>query len=284
MEKRTRPVPGTQTPIRRGRPAAATPAKRGPAPSPAPRLRRGSDQLLCNFGLFLFRVFAITAVLFHASLAVPAPKTSLRPRHAFTLVEILVVIGVIAILLVAVIPAVNSISKSSGRKASAGALLGAIEQARSQAIKDGQPTYLVFPTFASGTQATLDRYNYESYAIFEDDAANPNTPKQITPWKTLPSGISLRANSGSGQEVTNLPDLASVVTKIPPFTIDTTVTPLFYCIKFNTDGGMDNPATNFTLAVFEGYVNGGSEVPTANPIVIETITIAHLTGRAVHDT
>jgi type II secretory pathway pseudopilin PulG len=196
----------------------------------------------------------------------------------------LVVIVIIAILLVAVIPAVNSLSKSSGRKAAVSNLLGAIEQARAQAIKDGQATYLVFLTFSSGAQATLDRYNYKSYAIFEDDPAVPATPKQLTAWKTLPTGVSLRANSGSGQALTNLPDLSTVVTTIPAFTIDTASVPLFRCIKLNTDGGMDNPTTNLTLAVFEGYVNGGAEVATTNPMVTETLTIAHLTGRAVHNT
>jgi prepilin-type N-terminal cleavage/methylation domain-containing protein len=210
------------------------------------------------------------------------PLNRPRPRRAFTLIEMLVVIGIIAVLLVAVIPAVNSLSKSGGRKGSVGELLGAIEQARALAVKDGRPTYLVFPTFASGNQATLDRYNYKSFAIFQDDPANPNTPKQITAWKTLPTGISLRASSA--EAVTNLPRMDAIVTTVPSFTIDTTVSPTFYCIKFNADGGMDNPTTNFTLAIFEGYVNGGAEVLTANPIVTETITIAHLTGRAVHNT
>jgi prepilin-type N-terminal cleavage/methylation domain-containing protein len=59
------------------------------------------------------------------------------PR-AFTLIELLVVIAIIAILLVAVVPAVNTLSKSSGRKATASLLLGTIEQARAQALKDGR--------------------------------------------------------------------------------------------------------------------------------------------------
>src|SRR4051812_15826426 len=63
----------------------------------------------------------------------------------FTLLELLVVISIIAILLVAIAPAVNSLAKSSGRKATASLLLSAIEQARTQAIKDARPTYVAFP-------------------------------------------------------------------------------------------------------------------------------------------
>ncbi len=204
-----------------------------------------------------------------------------RGRSAFTLVEMLVVIVIISILLVAVIPAVNSLSKSSGRKGAANALLGAIEQARAEAIKTGNPTYLVFPTFTSGAQATLDRYNYKAYAIFEDDPATPATPKQLTPWKTLATGISFRSSS-----LAALPNPASDLTPILTiaFQPDTGATPVFRCIKFNADGGTDYPSTSFNLEVFEGYVNGGNEVPTSNPLIPETITISHLTGRAVHKT
>src|SRR6266513_2577208 len=90
----------------------------------------------------------------------------LRERFAFTLIELLVVIAILSILLIAIIPAV-SISKSSGRKGAVNNLLGAIEQARAEAIKTGQATYVVFPTFDSASQATLDRYHYKSFAIFE---------------------------------------------------------------------------------------------------------------------
>jgi hypothetical protein len=45
----------------------------------------------------------------------------------------------------------------------------------------------------------LDRYFYRSVAIFEDDLANPGKPRQLTNWKTLPTGISIRS------EISNTP-------------------------------------------------------------------------------
>src|ERR1700693_2696656 len=82
------------------------------------------------------------------------PGSNSSAHRGFTLLELLVVIGIISILLVAIVPAVNSLSKSSGRKAAVNNLLGAIEQARVQAIKDGQAAYLVFPTFATSSTIT----------------------------------------------------------------------------------------------------------------------------------
>jgi Type II transport protein GspH len=188
--------------------------------------------------------------------------------------------------MVAVIPVVNSLSKSGGRKAAISNLLGAIEQAHTQAIKDGQATYIVFPTFTGGTQGTLDRYHHKSYAIFEDDPAAPATQKQLTNWKTLPAGVALRS-VGTGK----LSDLTAASALTPPFTPtfspETAATAVFQCIKFNSSGEVESPSSNVTLTVFEGYVNGATEVITGskdgsgNPSAVESINIARLTGRAV---
>lgn len=230
-----------------------------------------------------------------------------RPRHAvlprrsrpaqveasrkggFTLIELLVVIGIISILLVAVIPVVNSLSKSGGRKAAISSLLGTIEQAHAQAIKDGQATYVVFPTFTGGTQATLDRYHYKSYAIFEDDPAAPTAPKQLTNWKTLPAGVALRS-SGTGTLSGLTASTALTPAFTPTFTPEAAATAVFQCIKFNSNGEVESPPSppsNVTLTVFEGYVNGANEVITSakdasgNPSALESINVARLTGRAV---
>lgn len=220
--------------------------------------------------------------------ALASPKQRERSR-AFTLIELLVVIAILSILLVALIPAL-SISKSSGRKGAISNLLGAIEQARAEAIKTGQATYVVFPTFASGTpQTTLERYNYKSLAIFEDDPANPTTPKQLTKWQTFPTGIAIRAAGSS--PLSSLADPATLTPSVTPFafTPDSTATAAFRCIKFNANGEVESPGSNVTLTVFEGYVNGGgTEVITSakdasgDPAAKESITIARLTGRAEH--
>ena len=192
---------------------------------------------------------------------------------AFTLLELLVVIGIISLLLVAVIPAVNSLSKSSGRKGAISNLLGAIEQARIQAVKDGQATYVVFPTLSAGTsQSIVDQYHYRSYAVFEDDPANPTQPKQLTPWKKLPTGISLRSQISAAPWTT---------ASFPFAPIGTAQT--FPYLKFNSAGEVESPvpATGpVLLSIFEGHVNGTSETLSTKIIITETISIARLTGRA----
>src|SRR5438874_3163242 len=206
---------------------------------------------------------------------VPAQRGRFR---AFTLIEMLVVLGMIVILLSALVPAVTSLSKANGRKAAMANLLGGIEQARAEAINTSQATYVVFPTFGAGTvQTTLDRYNYKSYAIFEDNAASSGSVKQVTPWKALPTGVALRAAGTAA--LANLTDPASL-NPAPTFgfTPDTGTTPAFRCLKFNSNGEVEAPAANVLLGVFEGYVSNGTEV--GNPAAVEYIALAQFTGRA----
>jgi len=194
----------------------------------------------------------------------------------------LVVIGIIAILMGLLVPAVTSLSKSNGRKAAIASLLGGIEQARAEAIKSGQATYVVFPTFASGAQSTLDRYNFRSYAIFEDDAANPGSVKQLTEWKSFPIGVALRAAGTAA--LSNLADPATLTPSVAfSFAPDTSAAPL-KCFKFNSNGEVQAPAGNVLLGIFEGYVNG-SEVATTkdgsgNPSAVEYLMVSQFTGRA----
>lgn len=211
-------------------------------------------------------------------------RCHLSPRTGFTLLELMVVIGIIAVLLAAAVPAVNSLNKSSGRKAAISSLVGAMEQARAEAIKANENTYLLFPTFNAGKKELLDRYNHRSYAIFITDPGNPTQPKQLTTWKSLPTGVSLRLSS--------LAALPAATGLTPPlninFTPDTSSGPDFRVVQFNSNGALEVPAADLTLIAFEGFVSGGNEVvtgskdATGNPAATESLKVSHLTGRATY--
>lgn len=74
----------------------------------------------------------------------PAPKTNPRPRRAFTLVELLVVVGVISLLLVAAIPAFNSINRGRSVTRAVIDVASVLELARAEAMATRSYVYVGF--------------------------------------------------------------------------------------------------------------------------------------------
>ena len=73
----------------------------------------------------------------------PSSRTSAR-RHAFTLLELLVVIGIISVLSVATVISVQKISRDVKLSTGVNRVLGALTSARSEAIRTNTPTLATF--------------------------------------------------------------------------------------------------------------------------------------------
>lgn len=199
--------------------------------------------------------------------------------NGFTLLELLVVMAILAVLAVAIVPAVGPLSKSSGRKGAVNELLGVIEQARAQALRDGQPTYVVFSTQLPGAPGkdVIQKYNFRAFAIFEDDPANPGSTKQVTGWRTLPTGFSIRSGSLNYLAASNFAFTPMGSNSIGKFRY----------LKFETDGGIDAVSTpssstgTINFGIFEGYVDGSpNDVDTNSKKPTENVVLTRVTGRA----
>jgi prepilin-type N-terminal cleavage/methylation domain-containing protein len=214
------------------------------------------------------------------------PEPRERPR-AFTLLEMLVVIGIIAILLVAVIPAVNSISKSTGRKGAMSNVTSMIEQARSLALSDARNTYIAFATVlpAGATPQMIQDYSYRAYAVFEDTASGGGKA-QVSKWQKLPTGISFRNQDepiGTGTCLTSTTNTTTTAFSFSPLGGATTITCPY--IEFDSTGAIIQPssAAPMRLVAFEGNVSGGTENPTARESggdpVRDEVQVERFTGR-----
>jgi prepilin-type N-terminal cleavage/methylation domain-containing protein len=128
--------------------------------------------------------------------------------RAFSLVELLVVMAVIAVLAGIGIPALKGLGGSNSMGAATRQLLDDLAYARLKAINDRTTVYVVFVSDQILRQpwnsqqrreiAKVANLQYTSYALFANrslgDQPGPGTARYITDWRTLPEGTFIPTN------------------------------------------------------------------------------------------
>jgi type II secretory pathway pseudopilin PulG len=188
------------------------------------------------------------------------------------LVELMAVVGVMALLAVVAAPALRGLAGSGGRKQAVGQIMGAMELARNTALSTGTNAAVVIPD----NSFPRTNYAFRSLAVVAWNPTNPAAvPTMVGGWISLPEGVAIAPNSVSALSKSN------VTLILPPAQSTTASQPV---IVFQGDGGLlDSGMGNFPtngLAVLEGVVTGTSVDRQGRTNRVETITLSPYTGRA----
>lgn len=207
-------------------------------------------------------------------------------RRAFSLLEMLVVVGVIAIMMSLLAPAIAGFQNTAGRRGAVNIVMNTLEQARVAALESGRPVHVLLYRRAFPEQDAL-------MVVRDPEDGVPTSPlERLTKWTKLPKGVLLH-NPGAV-------NLLSQSTVDPAFLARISPTPQpgpeesMNLLTFNESGAVEYPsgaAEVRKLYLSEGVRQaGGSEAAISakknsqgSGGGFEVISISRYTGRVQLD-
>lgn len=232
---------------------------------------------------------------------VRAARRSPRPRKAFTLLELLIVIGIIGLLAAVGVPALKGIGQSNAVGAGGRQLMDDLAGARQRAINERTTVYMVFvppqiaelrpgaPKYSSNEVKQVERLlngQYTTYNFFTrrtlGDQPGQGQPRYLSEWRSLPEGVFLATNlfrfvdSKTWQgwprnDLTNRP-FAFDLFPFPTARNTNNVAALPY-VAFNYQGQLVSPGDQY-LRITKGSIiyarDANGKYTFENPEIIET--------------
>ncbi len=201
-------------------------------------------------------------------------------KAAFSLVEMLAVVGIMAAVLGMLGVGMAQLTAQSARKSAVSLVLNTFEQARVAALRSGTNVYVAL---ANGDADFPEDKRFRALVVFRDrtesdspSSSASNAPVFLTKWKKLPSGISFKSSAGSlfTSAVTRTLDLPGGGSADLPV------------LLFNPTGAISLPSTgDITLYLYEGYHDGSRDRVTINSTsdLFESFSFARFTGRIRHE-
>ena len=208
------------------------------------------------------------------------PATKNRRVPAFSLIELLTVIAIIAVLLVAAIPMFSN-SAVNASQASREIVKAHLQQARAHAIASGSSTAVAIPVLGSGGELGA-----RAISLFEvEKAGGTYTPAKdangdellLQRWETLPGNFHfLTASQVSSGKPTIVDSADTLQTNYKGKALTC------HLIVFAPNGQIVLPASEINIALAQAAPRGNSLAPTrknGGSPVFDLIQVNRLTGR-----
>lgn len=213
--------------------------------------------------------------------AVPhKPATRIRGIAAFSLLELLTVIAIIAVLLTVAVPIFSSASNNA-RQASREIITSHLQQARAHAIATGTATAVAIPVLGSGGDLgarAISLFEVEksgaAYVPIKDAGGEE---RLLQRWETLPGNFHFLASSQISvgkPTIVDSPDTLATNFKGKPLTC--------HLIVFAPNGQIVLPASETNIAIAQAARQGSSLTLTrksGGSPVFDFLQVNRLTGR-----
>ncbi len=231
------------------------------------------------------------------------PRRGAGERRGFTLIEMMVVLGIIGILAVMTLPAFNK-DKGNLTESATRQLMDDLAFARLKAMSQRTKVYVVFAPdldwftnwFAGGLTPAQNYFLYNnsagntivggqlnSYALFSPrmlgDQPGQSSPRYISEWHSLPDGAFIPAEMLRNQFVFHGMPLSPQTNAIPlDETQPTTTSVQLPYIGFDETGRLIGRTTNISLAVAQGSIMHPKDPTGQTNMVSNTDAVATAPG------
>lgn len=208
-------------------------------------------------------------------------------KNGFSLTELLVVMGIMAVLLVLGVSLFRNMGRGQSQQAVRSLLLAGLNNAQTRALSSGEPVAMVMTPYDTGREDQLGR-SFTLFEVREDDVTGEYVAgKQLRRWAPLPGRFIFSKGltvSGGGQNAYDQPPVVSI--EVSDGRTANKATVEMPAIIFGGTGSVVWPAGDAELelhamegAVIDGRVAAAGEA-SFNWRKREVIVIGRQTGRA----